>query len=93
MQPAWDGAATWQGEVCSGSNTTAWWSVSCQDGRVAAVDLIGLHASGNAALEAFGGLTALKHLRLAFNQFSGAWAACQAAGSCILLLLALAARV
>ena len=71
VQPAWGGAATWQGEVCSGSNTTAWLRVSCQGGRVTAVNLNGLGASG--PLEGFGALTALTELRLAYNRFSGAW--------------------
>ena len=79
-QPAWDGAATWQGEVCYGSNTTFWRYVSCQGGRVTAVNLNVLSASG--PLEGFGQLTALTDLRLASNRFSGA----RAAASCTLAL-------
>ena len=70
MQPAWSGAATWQGEACAGSNTSAWSRVLCQGGRVTAVSFNGLSASG--PLEGFGRLTALTDLRLAYNRFSGA---------------------
>ena len=69
-QPAWDGASTWQGEVCSGSNVTAWFRVTCQGGRVTALDLDNLNATG--PLEGFGQLTALTGLHLAWNRFSGA---------------------
>ena len=44
--------------------------MSCQGGRVTAVDLRFLYASG--PLEGFGRLTGLTDLRLQFNRFSGA---------------------
>ena len=44
--------------------------MSCQGGRVTALDLTGFNASG--PLEGFGLLTALTDLRLAYNRFSGA---------------------
>ena len=67
-QPPWPGAATWQGEVCSGSATT-WSYITCHGGRVTAVNLNMLNASG--PLEGFGQLTALTDLRLNSNRFSG----------------------
>ena len=50
---------------------TLWAGVSCQDGRVTAVDLRYLEANG--PLEGFGLLTGLTELQLAQNRFSGAW--------------------
>ena len=67
--------ATWQGQVCPGGNKSGWDGVSCADGRVTAVDLSNLGATGR--LEGFGRLTALTDLNLAGNQFAGARAWCR----------------